>query len=90
MSKESIEEVKLKEELKGINTKIDILSKQKMTPERIKEMADLRYEKDQRDYEIYTIGVANGTVKPRKKEKGKASHSEIAKKVKSIKGLIRI
>ena len=79
----------LKKELKDVNVKLDIISKQKMTPDRAYEKTNLQYEKDQIEHEIYRSDVETGKVKP-KKVATKNKKSDIAKMVKSIKGMIRI
>lgn len=79
----------LKDKLKEVDGKLSIITKQKLTPERMDEITTLNYEKDQIEFEIYTVGVKAGTIKPKKKIE-KVTQSSIAKKVRSIKGLLKI
>jgi hypothetical protein len=78
----------LKKKLDEIKKKLDLIVKQEWTPERGDEITNLIYEKDQLEWEIY--GKNSDTTKHNKYKIKKAGISEIAKKVKSIKGLIRL
>ena len=78
----------LKNSLKSVNMKLDIIKKQTMTPDRLDEMRTLNYEKDQLEYDIRYGDTEFG--KPKIKKEEKNTPHAIAKMVRSVKGSIRM